>query len=75
MDVTFNLLMTNWKGDSRLVHLLSGQIIPVRFYGPWDKLSYSLPITRVLNGDFRNELKSRFNQWQAQTPDKHPAHH
>jgi len=75
MDVTFNLLMTNWKGDSRLVHLLSGQIIPVRFYGPWDKLSYSLPITRVLNGDFRNELKSRFHQWQAQTPDKHPAHH
>lgn len=74
MDVTFNLLMANWKGDSRLVHLLSGQVIPIRFYGPWDKLSYSLPVTRVLNGDFRNELKSRFNQWRAQNPDKHPSH-
>ena len=74
MDVTFNMLMANWKGDSRLVHLLSGQVIPIRFYGPWDKLSYSLPVTRVLNGDLRNELKSRFNQWRAQNPEKHPTH-
>ena len=74
LDVTFDLLMANWKGDSRLVRLLSGQVIPVRFYGPWDKLSYSLPVTRVLNGDFRSELKSRFNQWRTQETGKHPTH-
>ncbi len=63
MDVTFGLMIKDWKGDSKLVQLLSEQAVPVRFYGPWSKLQYSLPVTQVLNGELRNEMKSRLNQW------------
>ncbi len=63
MDVTFGLMMKDWRGDSKLVKLLSEQAVPVRFYGPWDKLQYSLPVSQLLNGDLRNEMKNRINQW------------
>ncbi|MBS0854786.1 MULTISPECIES: outer membrane assembly protein AsmA [unclassified Tatumella] len=67
MDITFALLMKNWQGDSRLVQLLADQPIPLRFYGPWDKLRYALPIGQLLNGDMRNELRNRLNRWTDHT--------
>ncbi|KGD72202.1 hypothetical protein HA49_15730 [Tatumella morbirosei] len=63
MDVTFGLMMKDWKGDNKLVKLLSEQAVPVRFYGPWSKLQYSLPVSQLLNGNLRNEMKKRINQW------------
>jgi AsmA family. len=59
LDITFNLLTRGWKGDSEMVALLAEQSIPLRFYGPWDHLQYSLSVDKLL----RNNLKSRFQQW------------
>lgn len=63
LDVTFNLSMTDWKGDQKMIRQLSGVAIPVRFYGSWDNLQYSLPVTQVLNGELRQHMKERINSW------------
>lgn len=62
LDITFKLLLAGWQGDPQFVNLLSNQPIPVRFYGPWDKIHYSLQVEPLL----RNELKQRLNYWMKQ---------
>ncbi|WP_241649553.1 outer membrane assembly protein AsmA [Rosenbergiella collisarenosi] len=59
LDITFNLLTRGWKGDPEMLALLANQPIPLRFYGPWDHLQYSLSVDKLL----RSNLKSRLQQW------------
>lgn len=59
LDITFNLLTRGWKGDPGMIALLANQPIPLRFYGPWNHLQYSLSVDRLL----KNNLKSRLQQW------------
>ena len=63
MDVTINMLLRGWQGDDRLARVLNEQTIPLRRYGGWSNLQYSLPIDDVVRQQLQSEAKSRLNQW------------
>lgn len=63
MDVTINMLLRGWQGDDRLAAVLNDQTIPLRMYGGWDNLQYSLPVDDVVRQQLQSEAKSRLNQW------------
>lgn len=63
LDVTLGLKISGWQGDDALVKTLSAQPIPLRMYGDWDSLQYSLPVDAVLRDRLQSEAKSRLNQW------------
>jgi len=63
LDVTLGLKISGWKGDDALVKALSDQPIPMRMYGDWNSLQYSLPVDDVLRNRLQSEAKSRLNQW------------
>lgn len=67
LDITFNLLTRGWQGDPTLVRLFATQAIPLRFYGPWQNLHYSLAIDRFL----RDSLKSEVQRWLKEQDDNH----
>ncbi|WP_241574607.1 outer membrane assembly protein AsmA [Rosenbergiella nectarea] len=70
LDITFNLLTRGWKGDPGMIALLANQPIPLRFYGPWNNLQYSLSVDRLL----KNNLKNRLQQWlKDNDKTKHPS--
>jgi len=68
LDVTFGLTLTGWKGDDKVVALLSQQAIPLRMYGSWNNVQYSLPVDQVLRQQLQSEAKSRLNQWLDRQP-------
>lgn len=68
LDVTFGLTLSGWKGDDRLVSVLSQQAIPLRMYGDWRNVQYSLPVDQVLRQQLQNEAKSRLNEWLDRQP-------
>ncbi|MEZ3499151.1 outer membrane assembly protein AsmA [Pantoea sp. KPR_PJ] len=68
LDVTFGLTLSGWKGDDRLASILSQQAIPLRMYGNWQNVQYSLPVDQVVRQQLQNEAKSRLNQWLDRQP-------
>ncbi|CAK6491250.1 hypothetical protein PANNVG_01189 [Pantoea sp. Nvir] len=68
LDMTFGLTLTGWKGDDRLVALLSQQAVPLRIYGGWNNVQYSLPVDQLLRQQLQSEAKSRLNQWLDRQP-------
>lgn len=64
-DVEFHIKVNGgWQGNnSKLIGLLENTAIPLRVYGPWQELSYSLPIDQVLRELLQGEVKQRVNQW------------
>ncbi len=73
LDVTINMMLRGWQGDERLADLLNQQTIPLRMFGKWDNLQYSLPIDDVVRQQLQNEAKSRLNEWlDRQQPPKQP---
>jgi len=68
LDVTFGLTLSGWKGDERLTALLSQQPIPLRMYGSWNNVQYSLPVDQVLRQQLQSEAKSRLNEWLDRQP-------
>ncbi|SNY54957.1 outer membrane assembly protein AsmA [Pantoea sp. GL120224-02] len=63
LDVTFHMMLRGWKGDDKLATLLNGQAIPLRMYGGWNNLQYSLPVDDVVRQQLQSEAKSRLNEW------------
>lgn len=63
LDVTLNMMLRGWKGDDKLASLLNGQAIPLRMYGGWNNLQYSLPVDDVVRQQLQSEAKSRLNEW------------
>lgn len=63
LDMTLGLKISGWRGDDALVKALSSQPVPLRMYGRWDSLQYSLPVDDVLRNRLQSEAKSRLNQW------------
>lgn len=63
LDVTLGLKISGWRGDDALVKTLSSQPVPLRMYGDWNSLQYSLPVDAVLRDRLQSEAKSRLNQW------------
>lgn len=64
-DVLFQIKVNGgWQGsNNKLIRLLENTAIPLRVYGPWQQLSYSLPIDKVLRDLLQGEVKQRVNQW------------
>lgn len=52
-----------WKGDDRLIAALAESAIPLRIYGNWQSLQYSLPVDQLLRRQVEDAAKSRLNQW------------
>lgn len=52
-----------WKGDDRLIAALAESAIPLRIYGNWQNLQYSLPVDQLLRRQVEDAAKSRLNQW------------
>ncbi|WP_336755610.1 outer membrane assembly protein AsmA [Pantoea sp. USHLN298] len=63
LDVTLGLKISGWQGDEELVAALADQAIPLRMYGSWNDLQYSLPVDAVLRERLQNEAKSRLDKW------------
>ena len=73
LDVTVNMMLRGWKGDDKLANLLNQQTIPLRMYGGWNNLQYSLPVDDVVRQQLQNQAKSRLNEWlDRQQPPKQP---
>ena len=63
-DTRFNVRVTDgWKGDSALIARLQKTAVPLRVYGPWQQLSYSLDIDQALRKQLQDEAKRRLNDW------------
>jgi AsmA protein len=63
-DTLFNVtVLGGWKGDSKLIDVLKTTPIPLRVYGPWQKLNYSLQVDQVLRKQLQGEAKRRLNDW------------
>ena len=64
-DVMFQIKVNGgWQGsNNKLIQLLENTAIPLRVYGPWQQLSYSLPIDKVLRDLLQGEVKQRVHQW------------
>ncbi|WLS80284.1 outer membrane assembly protein AsmA [Erwinia pyri] len=63
-DLTFGVTVTRgWKGDDELVKRLQVTPVPLRIYGPWSGLNYSLQVDQVLRQQLQDEAKKRLQQW------------
>ncbi len=63
-DVTFNIkVISGWQGDNQLIETLTTTAIPLRLYGGWDSLQYSLKVDQLLRKRLQDEAKSRLNEW------------
>lgn len=63
-DFTLNIKMNRqWQGDQALLETLTNTELPLRIYGSWNKLQYSLAIDQLLRQHIFREAKSRFKDW------------
>ncbi|MBU4683013.1 outer membrane assembly protein AsmA [Cedecea davisae] len=64
-DTNFAIKVSGgWKGsDSKLIEALKTTAIPLRVYGPWQQLNYSLQVDQVLRKQLQDEAKRRLNDW------------
>lgn len=69
-DMAFDInIRGGWQGsNSRLIGLLKNTAIPLRIYGPWQALNYSLPVDQVLRDLLQNGVRQRVNQWLNDNP-------
>ncbi|CAK9885365.1 MAG: hypothetical protein XXXJIFNMEKO3_01763 [Candidatus Erwinia impunctatus] len=64
MDMTFNFsLKEGWRGDAELLRWLQRTSIPLRIYGEWTALNYSLQIDKLLRQYLQNDVKDRLKKW------------
>ena len=69
-DMTFGVTVTQgWQGDGELIARLRQTPVPLRIYGPWDNLNYSLQIDQVLRQQLQDEAKKRLKQWSERNPE------
>lgn len=63
-DMRFNVrVLGGWKGEGKLIERLKQTAIPLRIYGKWQSLSYSLQVDQVLRKQLQDEAKQRLNDW------------
>ena len=56
-------LMRLGQGEGKLVDMLKRTAIPLRVYGKWSELNYSLQVDQILRRQLQNEAKRRLNDW------------
>lgn len=63
-DMHFNVrVLGGWKGESKLIDRLKQTAIPLRIYGKWQSLSYSLQVAQILRKQLQDEARQRLNEW------------
>ncbi|MFV0264633.1 MAG: outer membrane assembly protein AsmA [Kluyvera sp.] len=63
-DLQFGIQVTDgWQGQGKLVEILKTTAIPLRVYGKWEALNYSLQVDQILRRQLQNEAKRRLNDW------------
>ncbi|HBU5899554.1 TPA: outer membrane assembly protein AsmA [Klebsiella quasipneumoniae subsp. quasipneumoniae] len=63
-DMHFNVrVLGGWKGEGKLIDRLKQTAIPLRIYGDWQSLSYSLQVDQILRKQLQDEAKQRLNDW------------
>ncbi|ANI82255.1 outer membrane assembly protein AsmA [Kosakonia oryzae] len=69
-DTRFNVrVLEGWEGDSALIDYLKATPIPLRVYGKWQALNYSLQVDQVLRKHLQDEAKRRLNDWADRNKD------
>ncbi|WP_380179210.1 outer membrane assembly protein AsmA [Kalamiella sp. sgz302252] len=69
-DMNFGVTVTQgWQGDSELIGRLQQTPVPLRIYGPWEGLNYSLQIDQVLRQQLQDEAKKRLKAWSQKNPE------
>ena len=62
-DMYFNVrVLGGWKGESKLIDRLKQTAIPLRIYGNWQTLSYSLQVDQILRKQLQDEAKKRLSE-------------
>ncbi|MCW1874143.1 outer membrane assembly protein AsmA [Erwinia sp. INIA-01] len=70
LDINFGVtVMRGWRGDDTLVRRLQQTPVPLRIYGPWSTINYSLKVDQVLRQQLRDEAKQRLKEWMGRNPD------
>ncbi|PKH20150.1 outer membrane assembly protein AsmA [Enterobacterales bacterium CwR94] len=70
-DFTFQVTVTGgWRGDSELAKTLSETPIPMRIYGDWNALNYTLDVGRPLRQRLEDEARQRLRNWADNNQDK-----
>jgi len=69
-DMSLNVrVLDGWKGKSNVVKTLQKAVIPLRIYGPWQELSYSLDVDKVLRSELEQKAKDALNDWLGKHQD------
>ena len=70
-DVRFNVrVLDGWEGQGKLVQLLKETPVPLRVYGQWAALNYSLQVDQVLRKALQDEARSKLQKWAEKNQDK-----
>ncbi len=63
-DTQFNVrVLGGWNGESKLTDFLKATPVPLRVYGKWQSLNYSLQVDQLLRKHMQDEAKRRLNDW------------
>ncbi len=62
-------VLGGWQGESKLIDTLKKTAIPLRVYGKWSELNYSLQVDQVLRKQLQNEARDRLKAWADKNQD------
>lgn len=69
-DTLFNIrVLGGWDGESKLINFLKATPVPLRVYGRWQSLNYSLQVDQLLRKHLQDEAKRRLNDWADRNKD------
>ncbi|MDF7760007.1 outer membrane assembly protein AsmA [Kosakonia cowanii] len=70
-DTRFNIqVLGGWRGESELIDYLKTTPIPLRVYGQWQALNYTLQVDQLLRKHLQDEAKRRLSDWAERNKDK-----
>ncbi|ELW9442544.1 outer membrane assembly protein AsmA [Pluralibacter gergoviae] len=70
-DVRFNVrVLDGWEGQSKLIETLKTTPVPLRVYGKWTALNYSLQVDQVLRKSLQDEARSKLQKWADKNQDR-----
>lgn len=69
-DTQFDIrVVGGWNGESKLIDFLKETPVPLRVYGNWQQLNYSLQVDQLLRKHLEDEAKRRLNDWAERNKD------
>ncbi|EPH0093652.1 outer membrane assembly protein AsmA [Pluralibacter gergoviae] len=70
-DVRFNVrVLDGWEGQSKLIETLKKTPVPLRVYGKWTALNYSLQVDQILRKSLQDEARSKLQKWADKNQDR-----